>query len=400
MKTPLDFRGKPPVQGPVGKSPASYLKELPGDQKRFEASISSIPGNGARKLTRAEVRALCRDMRIHSLVAYACVMAWGGRNFSNYRLTLSRPSISNLETLLGYLRAGNGSREEDFAHTQQAAKGIKGLGISFYTKLLFFFRPKADAYILDQWTAKSAVFLFSECGVKLSSSGLPRADTSPGDYGRFCAKLDALAGPNGWGSNWRDGEEIELTLFDEPEGDWRNFVKSVFPAEAADEQASATPLSEVVPKFDKSDDGQRFAANLAKIYGENETDGVDLPRARLSFHETNRLYCRKVNGVIWQFVLNGKTVSAQIYFDAERVSLYEELVKKTGAKVRTIGGKEVCDFGVNIHGDFDRDLVHRRITLKASHCGGNNSPDSVWPDISQSSIDAMHLLFERFGPLI
>jgi hypothetical protein len=117
----------------------------------------------------------------------------------------------------------------DFDITQTAANYIKGLGISFYTKLLYFFRPKPDAYILDQWTAKSARLLFNPCPINLNGD-LPDPATKPAQYEWFCAQLDNFA-PIVWPTiAGITGENAEVAIFDEGRGhgEWRKYVVAHF----------------------------------------------------------------------------------------------------------------------------------------------------------------------------
>ena len=152
----------PPTQPPVGNSPQGYLDilaepeilaNLPHGVPLAAHILHPFPLNAP--LTRAQVRTICTDMRIDVLEAYAVAMAWGGQNRKYFRTSVIAPGLPKL---LSKLRGG-GSRSTDFGITQTAANPISGLGISFYTKLLYFFRPTPDAYILDQWTAKSARLL-------------------------------------------------------------------------------------------------------------------------------------------------------------------------------------------------------------------------------------------------
>jgi hypothetical protein len=222
---PTNFYPGPPLQGAVGRSPQRYLAELPESHHPRAAVLAKIPGGGKQKLTREEVRAICRNSEVPPLIACACIMAWGGRDFFNYRKSLADGGEA-IARLVETLRASTATRAEDFEATQQAVESIHGLGISFYTKLLFFLRPTPDAYILDQWTAKSSVVIFQEVGIRLTAAGLPDPKTCGKDYQAFCARLEACCGSKCWGEAWKTGEEVERTLFDSPKGLWRTCVKA------------------------------------------------------------------------------------------------------------------------------------------------------------------------------
>jgi peroxiredoxin len=224
------FPDGPPRQDPVGGTPETYLwqlKQLRPAIRGVSSSQKRLPKKGTKQFARGPLGKVCRNSKVHPLVSYACVMAWGASRMDNYRDTIERSSIKNLTKLIRRLRSSRRSRRDDFAATQAACQNISGLNVSFYTKLLFFFRAGSDAYILDQWTAKSAVLLFPDCGVSLTSAGLPKPDTTPEAYDAFCQTIENLA--RRLGPPWTNGEEVERTLFDNPKGEWRKHLKVMFP---------------------------------------------------------------------------------------------------------------------------------------------------------------------------
>jgi hypothetical protein len=222
---PTDFYTGPQTQGFYGNKPISFIIELPDYPQKYANDIIQITNGGNRSLNRTEVRSLSRNQSIHPLIAYASIMAWGKRNKFNYRLSIKDQNADRVASVINYLRTSDQSRGEDFAYVQNDCKKIKGLGISFYTKLLFFLRKEPNAYILDQWTAKSSTLLFPELGIKIKN-GMPDSETSHDIYEAFCKRLDQCAENSEWGRNWNTGEEVELTLFDKPNGSWRNYVKN------------------------------------------------------------------------------------------------------------------------------------------------------------------------------
>jgi hypothetical protein len=365
--------------------------ELPIALVNLSASIENLPGKGKTKLQRWQVRQVCHDPQIHPLVAYACVMAWGGRNFSNYRLSVAPDSLCALVKILKHLRGSKELRKNDFAYIQQAATGTKGLGISFYTKLLFFFREKDDAYILDQWTAKSAIVLFPACGVRLNSAGLPRPDTSPVIYEDFCRAIEGFR--TDLGPNWTTGEEVERTLFDRPRGEWRTYLKRAFPAKAQDPRrpsthARARTLKAPVRVAQMSSNPshmQGFAGDLTKRFELRVAQGLPLPGASLTFHKPNRLFCQQIGGVLWQFILTQHETRAQVYFGKDQTDKYNRLIGDLGVNHRPL----------SITWSGPRRGATRRIDLAVG--GGYASAQPEWPDVVERSVQAMNDLFEYIG---
>jgi len=413
MKRPPDFYTDPPPQGPVGSAPVDYIGgELPGAPNSYATSEKQIPGGGKRALDRHEVVKVSRDSKVDPLVAYACIMAWGRRNFHNYRLSLSNGNAGKVARLVDDLRKSADTREQDFAATQNAAAQIPGLGISFYTKLLFFLRPKQDAYILDQWTAKSATVLFPKAGIKVTSGGMPDPNTTPKTYEAFCKALEDCAGTGGWGPNWKNGEEVERTIFDRPRGPWRSWVKERFkPADKAKQtkpkvrgkggrppvppaKPPAFPPPPNTPPAGDDASKRAFANHLHDVFIENVDAGVDLPLECGGFNEPNRLHCIAYGCVTWQFIINQHEVRAQIFFQGKCVGSYDNKIVPE-FKPQTQGKRH--DFGGGIYGNGPADGKTRAINRPADRIGGYGSPVDEWPDICKSAIDAMHQLFEVFG---
>ena len=414
MKKPTDFYSAPQPQGPVGSAPIYYIDhELPAAHGPYGPSLACIPGSGTRMLNRSEVRTVCRDSRVHPLVAYACIMAWGGRNFSNYRASLAGKNAARVVKLVNDLRGGSKNREDDYEFTQKAARGISGLGISFYTKLLFFLRTNDDAYILDQWTAKSAAVLFPRIGIKLTSAGMPHPDTKPKNYGDFCKAIETCVGPNGWGAAWANGESVERTLFDRPGGDWRNWLKSnskfkvageKLPSKAQAGGARARPPAPPIapPGFPPPPNplggvglAQAFAEFLREVYLANVDAGVDLPEGMGGFNRPNRVHVVAYDCVTWQFIINKNEVRAQIFFSPACVGIYDNGI--VPALLPLVVGLR-HDFGGGIIGNGPAGGITRAIDLRSVLTGGYASPVADWPYISQSAVEAMHRLFVVFDP--
>ena len=216
----------------VGNSPIVCLNHLP--QNVLGPALQALNGLGInpnRPLNRNEVRTICRDLEVPALAKYACIMAWGGsgtgRQTYNFLNSLAAPNLPNLITSLVN---STQNRAADFQLAKTEAAQIPGLGISYYTKLLFFLRPQQDAYILDQWTGKSTLLLTYPSPIRLTrptNNGFCQADpdTTLIEYENFCRFLELLANRLWPGVN-ANGEDAEMAIFDEPGGFWRTFVRS------------------------------------------------------------------------------------------------------------------------------------------------------------------------------
>ena len=379
------FRGcfpTPPAQPAVGDSPQVYLEKL---NTLCRPALAWPKAHPKGQLTRTQLRKLCRDTKVDVLIAYAAVMAWGGRgvNSPNYRLSLSGPSRTALIAILKQLRASPQTRQADFYAMQRAAENIKGLGISFYTKLLFFFREKDDSYILDQFTAKSAKLLFDPCQIVLNSSGYPDPDNTPASYEWFCASAEAMGGGRTPPPTWT-GEQVEQAMFDVRGGVWRKYIRSIYGSATKKRvrEPKVAPQSSVLPPA-----CHRLAAMIAKTHASAYKTGSELPGAhpRAGVSSPVRVHCSIRDGVSWQYAVQKDGIHAQVFIPKQQRSRYDSL--------RTFLGVSDHDFGDGIVGTGFKN--GKTCSLKLTVHRGTNAPESEWGSLAKESVSAMNRLFTR-----
>jgi hypothetical protein len=194
------------------------------------------------KNDRSHVREVCRDGNVDPLAAYTVAMAWGGQTKSFFEQSLSNGSRKHLANLLNALRTSKQGRDADFEMARIASNSISGLGISFYTKLLYFFRPCPDAYILDKWTAMASHLLFVPAPIRLEkpdtkghcSPKRGKGETTASEYELYCHEVDNLPAFL-WPGLTVAGDVAEMAMFGVPPvaGDksklWRKYVECKFP---------------------------------------------------------------------------------------------------------------------------------------------------------------------------
>ena len=140
---------KRPDQAWIGRAPATWVESL-------RIKFTGIANMSATPLSRAELIGLWRNGSISSEYCFLSTMAWGGMRVSNGR------SIWNHKDqwmpICEKLRSGGFKNRKDAYEAfrrLRLEKKLLGMGPAYFTKLLFFARPVQDAYILDQWTARS-----------------------------------------------------------------------------------------------------------------------------------------------------------------------------------------------------------------------------------------------------
>jgi len=140
---------KRPDQAWIGRPPAIWVESL-----RIEvtgaASLSATP------LSRGQLIGLWRDGSMPSEHCFLSTMAWGGMRARNGRSIWK--AKDQWMPICEKLRSGDFQSRQDAYEAfrrLRLEKKLPGMGPAYFTKLLFFARPVQDAYILDQWTARS-----------------------------------------------------------------------------------------------------------------------------------------------------------------------------------------------------------------------------------------------------
>lgn len=150
------------ARGPAKYNP-SRLASIAGmnNPQNYPTTTNSKP----------EVKAMVADKANSSLKLLFYIMAWGGMvNRANnpkllYRkLKTDKEARRTVNNALNEIRFGNLSNAQAFDLMQSLRKQgvLPGLGVSFFTKVLYFLRPNKNAFILDQFTAKGMNYLHSK----------------------------------------------------------------------------------------------------------------------------------------------------------------------------------------------------------------------------------------------
>lgn len=132
----------------VGVSPYSWAESVKTGLGNLYR-LSTVP------LTRSSLRALWLNSTVSVEACFISTMAWGGMQRGNGRRAWA--ARESWLPVCHDVRAGRHSRSSGYAAFSElrASARLPGMGPAYFTKLLFFADPKADAYILDQWTTRS-----------------------------------------------------------------------------------------------------------------------------------------------------------------------------------------------------------------------------------------------------
>ncbi len=210
--------------GAVGVAPATWVRRnrltLPTG-----LSLAALP---TLTLNRAQVRAICTNPALDVRLGYICVMAWGGQGSgpggASHAISAWH-SISANPAQLHTLRAGGLSRCQAYS-LFSGSGAVPGLGPSFLTKLLYFFSPTPDFYIMDQWTSKS-VNLLNGFQVVHMAGNAPSTANKCGNYQAFCEEIDHIAAI--LGSSGQIAEERLFSHGGKSPAPWRAHVLANWP---------------------------------------------------------------------------------------------------------------------------------------------------------------------------
>jgi hypothetical protein len=174
--------------GPEGLMPISWA-DLNLDQwKGFDPPLP------ARRQSRTELRAYCRDPDTPPMHAFIAVMAWGKQlpRSDRYReeVQAKQGQICNMVTAV---RRGM-TRVEAYDRWRGQ---VWGLGPSYFTKLLAFLCPCESMAIMDQWAAKAVNLLYRREIVRLNAarsgtSTSPSSSNTGKHYECYCHHLEDL----------------------------------------------------------------------------------------------------------------------------------------------------------------------------------------------------------------
>ncbi len=175
--------------GPVGSAPKGWVATH---------GLGGVPTGAiplpAHQLTRVEVRDICQNPSNPVLFGYVCAMAWGLQGAGLGRAGHVRAAwgaSSSIHAKLTVLRAGGLTRNASY-NLFCGAGAIQGLGPAYFTKLLYFFQPVPNCYIMDQHAGKSVDLLTGNWVVRMAGNAVSPLNKD-GNYQAYCEEVDHMA---------------------------------------------------------------------------------------------------------------------------------------------------------------------------------------------------------------
>lgn len=253
-------------QGPIFLPPSVWVSRLSDDGVEH---FQTLPN---KVLNRHQVRGYCQDPKNNVLFGYLCAMAWGNQGpgvMVNHAINVWRQREAIAERLI-MIRDGNLNRAASY-DLFAGANAIAGLGPSYLTKLLYFFSPEKNQYIMDQWTTKSINFLIDD-NVVLMSGHAPSGNNTGANYEYFCAKVDELVLIAGAREQINTGEQIEQRLFSRGghnPGAWRIIIRAAYPKHVTIPTKKHQNEQAAAPNEEQQEDGPEMIWHICRTLSRN-----------------------------------------------------------------------------------------------------------------------------------
>jgi hypothetical protein len=107
--------------------------------------------------------------------------------------------------------------------------GVPGLGPSYWTKLLYFFSPNSNFYIMDKWTGQSVDLMTGNWVVRMAGKATSALNKC-GNYQAYCEEVDEIAYI--LGVTGAQAEEMLMSKGGRRPWPWRAHVRANWPAHA------------------------------------------------------------------------------------------------------------------------------------------------------------------------
>ena len=201
--------------GYLGNNSFYWAKSVIKNKTKIDSSLS-------QKFDRRDLLAYCNNQKNSNLNVGIAILSWGGMRRDHGRILFNN-NFSSLNILITNLRKNKYStriKAFDAFQSERSKGNLPGLGIGYFTKLIFFLAPNLNGYIMDQWAGKSINLLAGKQIVSFYNSWVNDKNNAE-TYDIFCKNIDELA------VNLNcSGSEAEERIFSigNGKGEWRKYL--------------------------------------------------------------------------------------------------------------------------------------------------------------------------------
>ncbi len=184
-----------------------------------------FPSPENKKITRQILKDICnKNSKYTDKECLASIMAWGGQNRKHGKLLFEKTAFLNkVLSIISDMRNEQLTpiQAYDKFYNLRQQKEIPGMGVAYFTKLIFFCESSHTGYIMDQWTSKSVNLLHDKEIVKFSGNWVTDINNS-NVYANFCNITNDIAS-----SLNVSAEKVEIAMFSKgghKKADWRKYL--------------------------------------------------------------------------------------------------------------------------------------------------------------------------------
>lgn len=233
-----------------------------------------------------DVQAMVANHNNSSLKLFFYIMAWGGMvNRANNPQMLYKKLKSDRKARTAFIRAldkirfGNISNAEAFDLIQglRQMDYLPGLGVSFFTKVLYFLRPGKNAFILDQFTIKAINYLNSKDPQnypRLNMTGdMPSSSLTGQDYEAYNQAIKQVAIDLKEELGDMSPEEAEFTIFGAFGNAFRPQVDKWFKGQQGERQPRQ-PRTQTQPVQQPTNQLAQYASQAQALWNKHIQSGT------------------------------------------------------------------------------------------------------------------------------
>ncbi len=186
-------RSDQPAYNWVGHDPFNWANHV--TDKTYSGFFRQPPQDKSIEWDRRYVSQFLLHQSVTPEDAFIAISAWGKMRHDHGRRAWAKRNEWR-DTIEGMRQSHRSTRAQTYEVFRglRKAKQLPGVGPAYFTKIMFFLFPELNAYILDQWTARSINILYPEGELIDLGPSKNVLDSNTGDaYEAFCLKIEDLA---------------------------------------------------------------------------------------------------------------------------------------------------------------------------------------------------------------
>jgi hypothetical protein len=170
----------------VGSNTKTWCRDVFGEESSIYTKFDID-----KKLNRSELADITNSGVYNLDLKVIAILSWGGmrRNHARELFAKDTSAFEDIERIQKAKDRKNAFKEYMSIREQGLTKG---LGIAYFTKLIWFLTPVLKGYIMDQWLAKSVNLIYGKEIVHISNNWVSDKNTEH-NYETYCQCVEEIA---------------------------------------------------------------------------------------------------------------------------------------------------------------------------------------------------------------